>query len=67
MSHHKIIGATIRATNRSHGLAPARPWGEAETVAEVVCEYDMTIRTVEGNTYLNGGYTIMRYAKGAGR
>jgi hypothetical protein len=67
MSHHKIIGATIRATNRTHGLAPSRPWGKEETVEEIVCEYDMTIRTVEGNTYLNGDYTIMRYAERAGR
>ena len=64
---HKIIGATIRATNRTYGLAPARAWGHEETVAEVVCEYDMTIRTVEGNTYMNGGYTIMRYAEAAGQ
>lgn len=61
---HKIIGATIRATNRTYGLAPARPWGEPETVAEVVCEYDMTIRTAEGNVYANGDYRIMRYAGG---
>lgn len=62
---HKIIGATIRATNRTYGLAPARPLGDPETVTEVVSEYDMTIRTAEGNVYLNGDYRIMRYAEDA--
>lgn len=60
---NRILGATIRATNRTHGLAPARPYGDLETVAEVVNPYDMTIRTVEGNVYPNGGYLIMRYAE----
>lgn len=63
MAQHKIIGATIRATNRTHGLAPARDWGKPETVTEVVNEYDMTIATAEGNIYLNGDYTIIRYAE----
>lgn len=60
----KIIGATVRATNRTYGLAPAREAGEPETVVEVVSAYDMTIRTAEGNVYANGDYTIVRYAEG---
>ena len=64
MSAHKLIGATVRATNRTYGLAPARPWGEPETVAEVLNEHSLTIRTVEGNVYLLGGYLIMRYREG---
>jgi hypothetical protein len=58
----KIIGATVRATNRTHGLRPAQPLGPEETVAEVVNSYNLTIRTVEGNVYLNGGFTIIRFA-----
>lgn len=58
---NKIIGAIIRATNRTYGLAPSRPLGEEETVMEIVSEYDMTIRTFEGNVYLNGDYMIMRW------
>ena len=61
--NHKIIGAAVRATNRTHGLAPSRPLGDEETVAEVVNEYNMTIRTTEGNVYSSGDYRIMRYAK----
>ena len=64
MSAHKLIGATVRAANRTHGLAPARPWGEPETVAEVLNEHSLTIRTVEGNVYLLGGYLIVRYREG---
>lgn len=60
-NEHKLVGATVRATNRTYGLAPSRAWGEPETVKQVVCEYDSTIETVEGNTYLNGDYTIIRY------
>ena len=61
MGQHRIIGATVRATNRTYGLAPAREMGPEETVAEVLYSYDMTIRTVEGNTYLNGDYLVIRY------
>lgn len=64
-TQHKIIGATVRATNRTHGLTPARDSGKPETVTEVVDEYDMTIRTSEGNVYLRGGYTISHYAPAA--
>lgn len=58
----QLIGATIRPTNRTYGLVPAQPWGSEETVARVDA-YDSTIYTTEGNAYLNGGYTVMRYAK----
>lgn len=60
MSEHQLIGATVRATNRTFGLAHGRPLGEEETVSEIVCEYDMTIRTEEGNVYANGDYVVMR-------
>lgn len=56
-----LIGATVRAANRTYGLIPARPWGPEETIARVDT-YDSTIYTTAGNTYLNGSYTIMRYA-----
>jgi hypothetical protein len=58
---HKLIGAIIRATNRTHGLTPALAWGKEETVA-AVDPYDNTVRTTDGNTYLAAGYQIMRYA-----
>lgn len=62
MDPQRLVGATVRATNRTFGLAPARPTGPEETVAEVIDTYDLTIRTVEGNVYLNGGFTVIRFA-----
>jgi hypothetical protein len=62
-TQHRIIGATVRATNRTFGLAPARPAGADETVTEVVNEYDLTIATDKGNVYANGDFTIVRYAE----
>lgn len=58
---HKLIGATIRATNRTYGLAPARDYGPDETVVKVNA-YDATVYTAEGNCYLLGGYVVMRHA-----
>lgn len=60
---HKIIGATVRAMNRTYGLLPPQDYGPQETVAEVVNDYNLTIRTVEGNVYSNGNFLLMRYAK----
>jgi len=57
----RIIGATIRATNRTHGLRPAQPWGPEETVTEVINTYNLTVATAEGNVYLNGDFTIIRF------
>lgn len=59
---HKLIGATVRATNRTYGLLPAQPYGDEETVVSVN-EYDATVRTAEGNTYMLGGYLVMRHRK----
>lgn len=61
IQHTKLIGATIRANNRTFGLAPARDWGEPETVVSIVDHYHLTIETEEGNLYLNGDFTIVRY------
>jgi hypothetical protein len=58
---HKLIGATIRATNRTYGLAPARPYGDEETVTDVD-PYDASVKTAEGNSYMLGGYLVMRLA-----
>lgn len=63
---HKIIGATVRAANRTYGLRPPQDHGPEETVAEVVNDYNLTIRTVEGNVYSNGNFLLMRYAKEQG-
>jgi hypothetical protein len=54
-----LIGATVRATNRTYGLAPARDYGPDETVIKVDA-YDSTVYTTEGNRYPNGGYLVMR-------
>lgn len=59
---HKLIGATVRATNRTYGLAPARPLGDEEIVTKVD-SYDSTIYTDKGNCYLLGGYLVMRHAE----
>ncbi len=59
---NKLIGATVRATNRTYGLLPSQPYGPEETVAKIVNEYDMTIKTVEGNVYPNGGYLVVRFS-----
>lgn len=59
---HKLVGTTIRATNRTFGLAPARSAGAEETVETVVDPYTNMVKTVEGNVYDgNGEYMIMRY------
>lgn len=60
-SPQRMIGATIRATNRTHGLAPARDAGDPEVVVEVVNAYDLTVRTDAGNVYANGDYSIVRF------
>lgn len=59
----KIIGATIYALNRTHGLAPARPAGSPEVVVEVVNSYNGTIKTDQGNMYSNGDFGITRFAE----
>jgi hypothetical protein len=61
----RIIGATIRATNRTFGLAPARPAGEPETVTEVIDAYSLIVGTDAGNVYANGDFTIVCYAEEA--
>lgn len=58
---HRLIGATIRAAHRTHGLAPAREPGPLETVVAVE-SFDNTVETAEGNLYLGGGYIIIRLA-----
>lgn len=62
MNHDNLIGATVRATNRTFGLRPAQPYGEEETVAEIVDAYHLVIKTVEGNVYSNGDFLVMRHA-----
>lgn len=54
----RIIGATVYALNRTHGLAPARPQGSDETVTEVLNDYSGLIRTDAGNVYSNGEFGI---------
>lgn len=61
----RIIGATIYALNRTHGLAPARGRGADETVVEVINDYSGLIRTDAGNVYSNGDFGIKRYAEDA--
>ena len=61
----RIIGATIRATNRTFGLVPSRTHGEPEIVVELVNAYDLTVKTDAGNVYANGDFVIVRYAEGA--
>ena len=58
---NRLIGATVRATNRTYGLAPARPAGEPETVARILDPYALLIETAEGNVYANGDFTIVRF------
>lgn len=57
----RIIGATIYALNRTHGLAPARPAGPDEKVVEVIDGHSGLIRTDAGNVYANGDFGIKRY------
>ena len=62
-SKPRIIGATVYALNRTHGLAPARPAGDPEIVVRVVNSYYGLIQTAEGNLYCNGDFGIARLAK----
>jgi hypothetical protein len=59
----RIIGATVYALNRTHGLAPAREAGADETVVEVIDGHSGLIRTDAGNVYSNGDFGIKRYAE----
>ncbi|WP_454112789.1 hypothetical protein [Microbacterium maritypicum] len=59
----KIVGATVYALNKTHGLAPAREAGEPETVTEVINDYSGLIRTDAGNVYANGEFGILRFAE----
>lgn len=59
----RIIGATIYALNLTHGLAPAREWGEPEIVVEVVNSHSGLIKTDAGNVYSNGEFGIHRFAE----
>jgi hypothetical protein len=61
---HKLIGATVRAANRTYGLLPPQDYGPEETVAEVLDAHSLLIRTAEGNVYSNGNFLLMRYAEG---
>lgn len=58
----RILGATVYALNRTHGLAPARDIGPDETVVEVINSYSGLIRTDAGNVYSNGEFGIKHYA-----
>lgn len=53
------VGATIRANNSTHGLAPAREMGPDEIVTKIE-PYDLSVWTDAGNYHLGGTYTIMR-------
>jgi len=57
----RIVGATVYALNRTHGLIPPREVGPHETVARVVDSYYGLIETVEGNVYSNGDFGIDRF------
>lgn len=59
---HRLVGATVQATNRTFGLAPAREPGSPEIVVEVLDPYDLTVRTDAGNVYLNGDYRVLTAA-----
>lgn len=59
--HQKIVGAIIRPTSPPV-LTTAHPGGEQETVAEILDTDAMVIRTVEGNLYGPGDYTVIQYA-----
>lgn len=58
----KIIGATIYALNRTHGLSPAREYGDHETVTRVIDAYHGTVETEQGNVYDASDYNIHHYA-----
>lgn len=59
----RIIGATIYALNRTHGLAPARERGQDESVTEVIDGHTGLIKTDAGNVYANGDFGITRFAE----
>ena len=59
---NRMLGATISADNRTYGLAPARPAGQPETVAEIADPYCLTVITTAGNRYSNGDFTVLRFA-----
>ncbi len=58
----RIIGATVYALNRTHGLAPAREPGGKEKVVEVIDGHTGLIRTEAGNVYANGDFGIWSFA-----
>lgn len=58
----RIMGATVYALDRTHGLAPARPIGEDETVTAILDSYSGLIETDKGNVYGNGSFGIRRFA-----
>ena len=59
---NRMLGATISADNRTYGLAPARPAGQPETVADIADPYCLTVITTAGNCYRNGNVTGLRFA-----
>ena len=59
---NRMLGATISADNATYGLAPARPAGQPETVAEIADPYLLTVITTAGNRYSNGDFTVLRFA-----
>jgi hypothetical protein len=61
---NRLLGATVRATNLTHGLRPAQPWGEPETVTAIVDPRTLLIETAEGSLYSNGGFVVIHWAEG---
>jgi hypothetical protein len=61
----RIIGATIYALNKTHGLAPARPAGEPEVVTKVIDDYSGVVETDKGNVYVNGDFGILKFEEKA--
>jgi hypothetical protein len=59
----RIMGATVYALNRTHGLAPAREAGAPEIVVEVIDGHRGLIKTAEGHVYANGDFEILRFAE----
>ena len=46
---NRMLGATISADNRTYGLAPARPAGQPETVAEIAVAEAAALQTFPAN------------------
>lgn len=57
---HPLIGATVYALNRTHGLAPSRPAGSHETVV-AVNTWNGAVITDHNHYYMNGDYGIYSY------